>query len=71
MMLTRKKTGETKFLAALEIRLLGRRLRKREIVVSSIVPIMAMREIGSDIGDERERGKKQYRDFSDSFWHFL
>ncbi len=59
-MLTRKKTGDTKFLAAIENWLLGRKLRKSKIVGSSIMPIMAMRKIGSDVGDEQERGKEQY-----------
>ncbi|MGH7450061.1 MAG: hypothetical protein ACRENG_01815, partial [bacterium] len=66
MMLTRKKTGDAKLLAALKNGWLHLRLRKSKIIVSSTVPIMLMREIGSDVGDEQERGKKQYRDFSDS-----
>jgi hypothetical protein len=45
-------------------------LQKSGIIASSSVPIMAMREIGSDVGHERERGKQQYRDFSDSSRHF-
>ncbi|MGH7599465.1 MAG: hypothetical protein ACREOI_24180 [bacterium] len=60
MMLIRKKTGDTKFPAALQNWLLGLRLRKSAIIASSIVPIMMMREIGSEISDEQERGKEQY-----------
>lgn len=59
-MLIRKETSNAKLLAALQRWLLGRRLRKSGVIVSAIVPIMMMREISGEIGDEQERGKEQY-----------
>lgn len=68
-MLICKKAGQAQLLAAIENRLPRLRLRKSGVIVS-FLPIMAMREIGSEVGDEQERGKEQNRDFSDSLWHF-
>jgi hypothetical protein len=66
MMLIRKKTGYAKLLATLKYWQLGWKRRKREISMTFILPIVAMRKIGSKVGDEQERGKQKHRGFAEA-----
>jgi hypothetical protein len=70
VMLIGKKTGQAELLAAIKgWRLVGK-LRKSEIAAAFALPIVPMRKIGGDVGNEQERSKKQRRSFSEAWWHF-
>ncbi len=68
-MLIGKKTGQAKFLTAIKSWRLGWKLRKNESIVAFALPIVAMRKISGDIGNEQKSGKQQRRSFTEMLWH--